>query len=283
MGITPVAKMGETLSLMNTRLKQLVKKFFQRFNLDISRKKPHHAPQIPRASMGQCLECAIRNGLVVHAVIDVGAAYGTWPLYQAFPNAFHLLIEPVEEFYPALRGVVARLPHAELICAAATRRSERLTIHVHPDLIRSSCYEEDEDSDVNGIERIVQGITLDELCQQQKLAGPYLMKIDTQGAELDVLSGAEKTLLDAEMVILEVSCFQFFKGGPQFYECIQFMNAHGFVVYDIFDLQYRLFDGAMSQVDIAFVKENSRLRASHCYATAEQRRQQNQRFQKRHG
>ena len=58
------------------------------------------------------------------------------------------------------------------------------------------------------------------------------------------------------------------------------MKERGFVVYDIFDLKYRLLDGAMSQIDIAFVPEKSELRKFHFYATREQRKQQNQRFNK---
>lgn len=256
-------------------LKHVLKRSFHLFNLEVSRREPIAPLQPPRASMEECLSLAVKNGLNIRSVFDVGAASGTWPLYRAFPSARHLLVEPLEEFYPTLEHVVTQLSQAELICAAATRKTGKTSIHVHPDLVGSSFYKEDEDSNVNGVERTIQGITLDDICVEKGARSPYLIKVDTQGAELDVLSGAEQILSETEMVILEVSFFKFFNGGPQFYDCIQFMHDRGFVVYDIFDLQYRLLDNAMSQVDIAFVKENSLLRKYHYYATAEQRQEQN--------
>ena len=75
---------------------------------------------------------------------------------------------------------------------------------------------------------------------------------------------------------MEVSLFEFFQGGPLFDDCLTWMKQKDFVLYDIFDFQYRLLDGAMSQVDLAFVPEKRLLRQFHCYATREQRIQQNQ-------
>lgn len=227
--------------------------------------------QTPRASMHACLRQAYLNGLNPKTVIDVGAAQGTPVLYHVFPQARYILIEPLEEYIPYLNQVVDRLDTAEYIIAAATAKPGNVIINVHPDLEGSSLYLEDEDSDVNGVERTIPGMTLDNICAERRTDGPYLIKIDTQGYELEVLQGAQIVLKDTDFVILEVSFFEFFKGGPQVYDCLSFMKEQGFVAYDIFDLQYRLLDGAMSQVDIAFVREQSQLRKYHFYATREQR------------
>ena len=102
------------------------------------------------------------------------------------------------------------------------------------------------------------------------LTGP----IDVQGAELDVLAGATETLRATECVVLEVSFFEFFHNGPLFHDVIAFMRERGFVAYDIFGFQYRPLDGALSQVDVAFVRETGEYRKHHFYATREQREQQ---------
>lgn len=49
------------------------------------------------------------------------------------------------------------------------------------------------------------------------------------------------------------------------------MKLHGFVVYDILSAIYRPLDGAMAQVDMAFVKENSLFRKYHIFTTRKQR------------
>jgi hypothetical protein len=56
------------------------------------------------------------------------------------------------------------------------------------------------------------------------------------------------------------------------------MKSLGFVANDISELQYRPLDNALSQVDIAFVKERGLFRQRHFYATPEQRETQNRRI-----
>ena len=103
------------------------------------------------------------------------------------------------------------------------------------------------------------------------MKGLYIVKVDVQGAELQVLDGASTTLKDAELVILEVSFFRFADGFPEFYDVIDYMKKRGFVAYEVFGGHNRPLDGARTQVDIAFVKEDGRFRSSHVWATPEQR------------
>jgi FkbM family methyltransferase len=255
--------------------KQVLKKSLNILGLEIHRRRSAIA-QHPRATMHSCLRQALQNGLKPETIIDVGAARGTPALYDVFPEARHILIEPLEEYIPDLDSLVSKLNKAEYIIAAATATPGNIVINVHPDLVGSSIYKENENSDVNGVERTIPALTLDEICNERGTKGPYLLKIDTQGAELEVLKGAKTILEDTELVILEVSFFEFFKSGPQVYDCMNFMKERGFVAYDIFGLQYRLLDGAMSQVDIAFTREQSNLRKYHFYANREQRAEQNQ-------
>lgn len=257
--------------------KKLVKKSLGLLGLELHRTKPAIA-KTSRTSMQGCLQQARQNGLQPRTIFDVGAARGTPALYEVFPQARHILIEPLAEYIPDLDAVVGQLGQAEYIIAAATAKPGHVVINVHPDLVGSSLYKEDEQSDVNGVERTIPATTLDQIGEERGLEGPFLIKVDTQGSELEVLQGAQAILKQTEFVILEISLFEFFQGGPQIYDCIAFMKQQGFVAYDIFELQYRLLDGAMSQVDIAFVREHSSLRKYHFYATPEQRATQTQQF-----
>ena len=106
--------------------------------------------------------------------------------------------------------------------------------------------------------------------------GPFLIKVDVQGAELDALRGASKILQQTDLIVLEVVLFDYFEGGNKFLDVISFMSERGFVVYDIFGMHYRLLDGALSQVDISFVAEGSIFRKHHVYANAIQRADHNE-------
>jgi len=232
------------------------------------------------SSLGVLQQCK-NLGLLFETVIDVGAAYGQFSLqcYNIFPDAKYILVEPLEEYKPSLEKVSQSIPNAEFFLAAAAAEPGEIMINVHPDLVGSSIYLEDEDSNVNGVPRAVPVITLDRFIKDGKMRAPFLIKIDVQGAELDVLLGAEQILRATEFIILEVSLFEFFKGRPQLHDIVAFMKSKRFVAYDIFGLQYRSLDNALSQVDIVFVKEVGLLRKHHFYATREQRGEQNKIFE----
>jgi len=218
-----------------------------------------------------------KQGFSPATVIDVGAAFGFFATqcHAVFPDPRYMLVEPLVEYKPHLEAVIqTQIPNAEYISAAADAESGEVTINVHPDLVGSSLYLEKEDFNVNGIPRVVPRVTLDHLVSENKLRPPFLLKIDTQGAELKVLSGYEENLQHTEFVLLEVSLFKFFEGGDQLHDVIAFMKSRGFVAYDICDFQYRPLDDALSQVDIVFVKERGQFRQHHFYATLEQRRAQ---------
>jgi FkbM family methyltransferase len=226
--------------------------------------------------MSGVLRQARAAGLAPATVIDVGAAYGQFSVacHQVFPAAKFVLVEALDDYAPALKSVAERLPDATIVAAAAASRDGEITINVHSDLVGSSLYLEDEDSSVNGVPRTVPSVALDTLLADHALPVPLLIKIDVQGAELDVLAGAPEALAQADYVILEVSLFEFFRGGPQFHDVVAFMKSRGFVAYDVFGHQYRPLDGALSQVDIVFVPEAGSLREHHFYATRDQREQQ---------
>jgi len=231
----------------------------------------------PRNSVADILRQVGSLGFSPATVIDVGAAFGSFAAecYGVFPRAQYVLVEPLGEYEPHLDVFLkAHASQAELIRAAAAARPGEMTIHVHPDLVGSSLYLEEEVANVNGVPRTVRTVTLDSLVEDLKLKPPFLLKIDVQGAELDVLSGFEKHLQETEFVLLEVSLFKFFEGGPQLHDVVEFMRSRGFVAYDIYDLQYRPLDNALSQVDMAFVKESGRFRQHHYYASRRQREEQ---------
>jgi FkbM family methyltransferase len=251
-------------------------------SLDVRRVAPTGFSTIERASLEEMLRQVARVGVTPRTVVDVGAAYGSFTkaCTAVFPDARYLAIEPLIEYESSLSTLAQSVPNVRYVCAAASSRSGDLTINVHPDLVGSSLLREVETgTDVNGVPRTIRAVTVDGLITEGGLAGPYLLKVDVQGAELDVLRGAEALLKDAEYVLLEVSFFKFFEDGPEFTDMVQFMKERGFVPYDIAALQYRPLDHALSQADVAFVKEQGPFRIHHFYATPAQREEQNQRIQ----
>ena len=209
-----------------------------------------------------------RFGFNPATVIDVGVADGTYELYQSFPKSKFLLVEPIKEFEDSLKAICKRYDAIYKI-AAATSQNETTFINIAPDLDGSSILKSKE-SYVDCKVREVPAVRIDNLVDELGLKEPFLLKVDAEGGEIHVLRGAVRTMKLTEVIILEVSLFQFAEDEPQFFDIVAFLKQKGFVVYDIVGHSYRPLDNALAQVDIVFVKENGMFRASHLFASPEQ-------------
>ncbi len=245
-------------------IKKIIKQAFNFLGYQVHRKR------IERNSFTDILPHISKQGFVPATVIDVGVANGTFELYEAFPQAKFLLIEPIKEFEEAIKRISKKYNVEAVFAAAADKPGARI-INVHRYIQSSSLFKEIEGEHVDGSPREVPTVTIDELCSQRHLKAPYLIKMDIHGAELIALEGACNVLRETEVVILEVYFFQFFINGPQFYDVVHYMKERGFCVYDIFGLHYRPLDQALGAADVVFVKENGPFRKTHSYSTYEQR------------
>ena len=91
----------------------------------------------------------------------------------------------------------------------------------------------------------VDQVSLDDEVESKPLIGPFLIKLDTHGADLDILAGANRTLKETKLIVAEVYNFQSSeKRFPQF--CIH-LEELGFRCVDIAAPLFRPRDGAFYQ------------------------------------
>ena len=214
-----------------------------------------------------------RLGFEPASVIDVGVAYGTPELYDAFPQARFLLVDPLEEYAEAIGQITGRLPGAEWVRAAAGPEPGELSIVVNRAPALSSTLGHWKGQDDGGRSRTVPVARIDDLVAERSLPGPYLLKADVEGAELRVLDGAARVLEATELVLLEVNLFEFLPGQPQLHDVVAYLKERGFVTYDFYGGHVRLLDDALAMTNMAFVREDGRFRRSHDFATEAQARE----------
>jgi FkbM family methyltransferase len=208
-------------------------------------------------------------GLSPATVIDVGVGPGTPELYAAFPGVRLVLVEPLEEWRGHLEEI-QRTCSADVVIAAAGSRPGSMEIAVHRVPACSSMFGARQGDGSPAPRRSVPVITLDELVAERGATGPYVVKVDVEGGELEVLGGADGVLREAELVLLEVSLFQLVPEAPQLHDVVAWMHDHGFVVAALYNGHNRPLDGQLAQIDIAFVSDHGRFRREHAYATAAQ-------------
>lgn len=233
--------------------------------------KPEAVPgdkRRPIAKIQLFLEDLSARGFKPKGIIDVGAHRGDWTkmALRVFPQARVMMVEPQEELKPDLTAVCRLHPNVEFLATGAGRQQGELVQTIWSDLAGSSFLPETSEKRLgNGTQRITPVTTIDEILAERPEFTPELLKIDTQGFELEVLSGAKSLLGMAELIILETSLYQFVPGMPVTFDCIKFMEENGYVLYDITEYLRRPLDGALGQVDLAFALRNGRLRQSNAW------------------
>lgn len=220
---------------------------------------------IDRATKRESLRVIRNLGFMPQVVFDVGAQIGTTELYEVFPESTHVLIEPVKENEEKLKEVCKSIRHATYIIAAADKKSGRGNLkitrnHQYSGLVRDLVLNDS----TSHFHREVETVAIDDLVRNANLPGPFLLKIDVDGAEINVLEGAKEALTRTGVAVIESTLF------GQIHDVIDFMQKSGFVVYDILEPLYRPLDGALWQVDLVFIPKDSPLRVSCEYASSEQ-------------
>ena len=143
----------------------------------------------------------------IDTLIDIGiGAYGTEDIYNRFPKAKLILIDPLEES-KAYAKKLAKKRDVTFFCNALGRQDGvEKELKVQRDSGKTSFLEISEinmKDDYTEIKKIKID-KLDTILKDQKELGKVGIKIDVEGYELDVVLGAEQTLKHAKFVIAEV-------------------------------------------------------------------------------
>ena len=96
--------------------------------------------------------------------------------------------------------------------------------------------------------------TLDDVVKKNTLPKPDLIKIDTQGSELDILKGSTETIKDCKLIYLECPIANYNQNNLNFNDYLEYMIKINFVPQEI--CQIHRFYGYLVQVDILFMKKD---------------------------
>ena len=98
-------------------------------------------------------------------------------------------------------------------------------------------------------------ITLDEIVKKKNLPFPDFLKIDTQGSELDILKGSQKSISKCSLIYLECPIIEYNLGAPNLNDYIKYLNSINFVPYDLCEVHK--IDNILIQIDILFIKKST--------------------------
>lgn len=228
-------------------IKAGIKKLMRHLGIHVSRV----GGPADRATMEGAFRALVRRGHKVETVIDIGASNGSWSasLMRHFPDCRYLLVEAQPVHEPALRAFCARHPNAQFVLAAAGDKSGEIYFDAADPLGGQAAYAPRSDAHIR-----VPVVTIDAEVKARNLPGPYLLKLDTHGFEVPILSGAGATLARTEVVIMECYNFRIAPEALTFDEMCRYLGERGFRCIDLVEPMHRPRDNSFWQMDLVFVR-----------------------------
>jgi FkbM family methyltransferase len=100
--------------------------------------------------------------------------------------------------------------------------------------------------------------TIEQYIEKNEFACPIILKVDTQGYEMNVLQGASKYLANGKIyaVIIELMTIEKYKNAALYNEIISFLDNLNFGVFDMYLAGYEP-DGRLSEFDVIFIKRGN--------------------------
>jgi FkbM family methyltransferase len=241
-----------------TSIKKILKSFLRYLGWKLVKIKiktpttyPHPDPDI------QNIECIIKATGILH----IGGHRGTEAgVYNWFKKKV-LWIEAIPEFFLELNDSVNRFYNQKAICALlGDKNKEKQDFFIaNNDAATSSLFDFSKDvkkknlwSDRNF--KMVKKLSLDMITLDYLLEDLNISAIDynhwildVQGAELLVLKGAKKSLINCNSIQVEVSRVEFYEGGVLWNDLLIFLKEYSF-----FPTSYPQVD----HTEILFLKKN---------------------------
>jgi FkbM family methyltransferase len=196
--------------------------------------------------------------LGIKAVVDIGANAGQYgqKLREHGYAGEILSYEPLPAPFEQLRHLTGRDPSWRAENKAVSNESGSLTMNVARNSVSSSLLKmESRHMDAAPDSAIVSTISVNTVSLRdilRPLAGPVMVKADTQGYEYPVLLSAGESLKSVALLELELSLVELYKGQTLFRELDGFLLGQGFSLVSMDDGFFDEQRGELLQLDAIY-------------------------------
>lgn len=191
-------------------------------------------------------------------IVDVGANHGAWTkeTLKYFPEAYYTLLEPQAWMKNSIQNLLQANPKVNFygIGAGEKNGSFKFTIVDRHD----SCsfnYSEAEALEKGFKQVDVEVVALNSFLPKACAVVPDIIKIDAEGLDIEVLKGASDYFGKTEVFMVEVGVVNKIFDNS-FLKVINFMDEHGYRLFDITDLNRPFETKILWLAELVFVRKN---------------------------
>jgi FkbM family methyltransferase len=216
-----------------------VNQVLNRFGFHLSRGEEERLHRV----LGQNAEFDIKfllGNVPEPVVFDVGGNVGQAVdrFKNLLPNSLIYSFEPTIECIPMLKEKESIYNSVKVFNLALGAREMELDFYLNSSNVMNSFLNTDSPRWGDNLgKRIVKTETLDSFCQKNAVSHINLLKIDTQGFELEVLKGSMQMLSNnsIELVYLEIIFSEMYSDLPTLAEIYTCMTQSGFKLVAFYD------------------------------------------------
>jgi len=196
-------------------------------------------------------------------IFDVGANTGqsVRQYRKYFPDAHIYAFEPFHDAFAELSASFAKDIGVTCINKSVSAAPGRQKFHVYETSVTNSLM-----PFIPGAQKYVPFSTelkktvevdvtcLDSYCQANAINHIDILKLDTQGAELDIIAGASDLLKRGaiSLIFVELLFVQLYEGQADFHEVLSKLSMAGYRIFDFYDFVYAP-DGQLKYGDALFI------------------------------
>lgn len=213
----------------------------------------------PQFTERRVFESMVRSSSPPRTIVDVGANVGqsASSFAREIPEAEVYALEPFQKTFDALRANVQSLKNVHAFKLAAGDRCGMCEVFRNADVTSqvNSLVEARQSTLKNhaAATESIELVTLDRFCQDRFIGAIDILKTDTEGYDVEVLTGATELL--AAHKITAVICEVGMDGDPwhtSFFKVVNLLKKYGMETAGFYETDYQL-DGRFSHTNALFV------------------------------